>query len=518
MIAVVGPHRSGTSFVSNLLMELGVPFGNPKSFLLADGSNSSGYYEQTEVLDLNSRILSGWPYTPGGWRCRIGQMIYVARPTQRAILRRFHMHRLEVQRVSAKNTGIAVKDPRFCLLWRLWHSARPFEGVVLCLRHPIETALSLRRRKKLPIVIGLRFWDWHVENVLNGLTELPTRLGCLWLDYNRLAGIDPDREFESIARFFRLSMPMERFHEVHTRIFNPRLHHFSVTGTAQLPPRTRQLWHELCHQRDRAEARSRSIQHPHCCPMLTAKNRFRAYGAGPHQQSADTDEHRVRRLDAGPGLLRVSGAGGGGGNRRHLAGLILCILVVLLLAVFLTNYSDSKLLVERSAPWGPVFYVLIKALFYIAAPLSSLPLQVAAGTIFGLWQAALYTLLGSMIGGSINFALSRLLGRPVISKMRGGRIVSRLDDLAARYATVPDLLVARVFFSPIYDLISYAVGLTRVPFRVYFVVSLVGGIVPSLVWAAFGASLGSGVFSVLAASIGLSLFLLVSFYVRRKRL
>lgn len=258
MIAVVGPHRSGTSLVSNLLMELGVPFGNPGSFMLADGSNSSGYYEQTEVLDLNSRILSGWPYTPGGCRRRIGQMIYVAQPRQRSIFRRFQVHRLEVQRVSGKNTGIAVKDPRFCVLWRLWHSVCPFEGVVLCLRHPIETALSLRRRKKLPIVMGLRFWDWHVENVLNGLTELPTSLGCLWLDYNRLAGMDAVREFESIARFFRFSMPKERFHAVHAKIFDSRLHHFSATAVSQLPPRTRQLWHELCHQRDLAEARSRS--------------------------------------------------------------------------------------------------------------------------------------------------------------------------------------------------------------------------------------------------------------------
>lgn len=252
--------------------------------------------------------------------------------------------------------------------------------------------------------------------------------------------------------------------------------------------------------------------------MITVKGAFGTYGVGPHQQSADTDEHRVRRLDAGRGLPRVGGADGGGGNRPYLAGLILCILVVLLLAAFLTHHSHYKLLVERSAPWGPVFYVLIKALFYIAAPLSSLPLQVAAGTIFGLWQAALYTLLGSMIGGSINFAISRLLGRPVIGKIRSGRIVSRLDDLAVRYATVPDLLLARVFFSPVYDLISYAVGLTRIPFRIYFVVSFVGGIVPTLVWAAFGASLRSGVFSVLAASLGLALFLLLSFYVRRKSL
>src|SRR5688572_12331446 len=85
-----------------------------------------------------------------------------------------------------------------------------------------------------------------------------------------------------------------------------------------------------------------------------------------------------------------------------------------------------------SSPWGPFLYVALKAVLYVAAPLSSLPLQIAAGAAFGLWPASCYTLIGSTIGGAGNFWIARRLGRPALTVVAGSRMLARIDALEGR--------------------------------------------------------------------------------------
>ncbi len=248
MILVAGMHRSGTSCIANVLMELGVPFGDPVGFFGANEWNARGYYEQCDVVDLDNRLITGLPCTDGGWRRLVSNVIYVTHPARSVLRRRFDALRSEMEELDRKYVGVAVKDPRFCLTWPFWEEIRPLEGIVICLRHPLASALSINRRNRVPLSVAFRFWDWHMEGVLAGLS----RPGCLWVDYDRLASDAFEPELDAIRRFFELDASPERAREVHAAVFDASLRHFDPPDDGRLPDRTRALWRELLERRDQA--------------------------------------------------------------------------------------------------------------------------------------------------------------------------------------------------------------------------------------------------------------------------
>ncbi len=248
MIVVTGMHRSGTSLIANLLMELGVPFSDPAEFLGADEWNAKGYFEASDILDTNSRIVSGFPYCQGGWIRTASQIVYATHPGPAALKRRFRGLRADVDALFAKYRGVAVKDPRFCLTLGLWHAVEPIEQLVVCLRHPREAVLSLVRRQSYPASLGYRYWNYHLRSLLEALEHLGST-EVVFLDYNRLSSGEHRAELAAIRAAFSLPIEPAAAATVYEKVFEPSLRHIDA-GDADLPSATRRLWTELCRRRD----------------------------------------------------------------------------------------------------------------------------------------------------------------------------------------------------------------------------------------------------------------------------
>lgn len=204
---------------------------------------------------------------------------------------------------------------------------------------------------------------------------------------------------------------------------------------------------------------------------------------------------------------------------KTVGSLVLLLTIVLGPALgvkLLGGISRAQAVIEHAGLWAPAAYIAIKTAIFIAAPLSSLPLQIAAGAIFDIPQATVYTLLGALIGGSINYWLARSLGRNVVIGIVGRDGMTRVEDLTVRIGGWRTLLVARVFLSPMYDFISYAAGFLGVPYPHYVAVSLFGGIIPSALWAAFGAGLAGDRRHLLIASYALAALYLAALVVYRR--
>lgn len=163
MILVTGMHRSGTSLVAMTLEALGVPFGPHEAFYAADRWNARGYYERRDVMDINSRMISGFGRTGSRLTATIGQLRYLSEPPLANILARGH--RLgDGMRAIGKVIGRgAIKDPRLCLTWSAWAAEVPIRACIVSVRYPIEVAASLWRRQRIPAAIGLRFWRYHIR-------------------------------------------------------------------------------------------------------------------------------------------------------------------------------------------------------------------------------------------------------------------------------------------------------------------------------------------------------------------
>jgi uncharacterized membrane protein YdjX (TVP38/TMEM64 family) len=78
------------------------------------------------------------------------------------------------------------------------------------------------------------------------------------------------------------------------------------------------------------------------------------------------------------------------------------------------------------------------------------------------------------------------------------------------------LLFSRLFLSSVYDFISYAAGLTSLAFPRYLVITAIGGVVPTLLFVAIGASVAENRRMLLLAYGGLALLCLVPLVLHRR--
>jgi uncharacterized membrane protein YdjX (TVP38/TMEM64 family) len=175
-------------------------------------------------------------------------------------------------------------------------------------------------------------------------------------------------------------------------------------------------------------------------------------------------------------------------------------------------------LIETAGPLAPLLYILIKASTYIFAPLSSGPLQLSSGVLFGLWEGTFYTLVGEVAGGSISFLIARHLGRPIVERFVGQEGMGRVDSFVTQLGGWRSLIYARLFLFAIYDFISYAAGFSRsLSLREYILVSALFGMIPTFLFVGAGASLADNRESVLLIYGAIVVLSLVPLLVHRWR-
>ena len=150
IIIVTGMHRSGTSLTVNLLRQCGLWLGAENELHGATADNPDGHWENIAVTETNDMLLNelggGWddvPEFPAGWLAN-----FSAQQGRAA----------EIHAALARPTPWGWKDPRASLLLPFWLALAPDARVVICVRHPLEVAHSLRRRGLMSYALGLKLW------------------------------------------------------------------------------------------------------------------------------------------------------------------------------------------------------------------------------------------------------------------------------------------------------------------------------------------------------------------------
>lgn len=250
MICVTGMHRSGTSMLCQLLERLGVSFGDPARFYSTDRWNKAGYYEDRHVMDVNSRLITGFARNEGGIARGLSKLRYLTMPRPEAIRRRFpSLERGMRERVESLG-DIAVKDPRFCLTLGCWEKVKPMRCVVISYRHPAEVVESLRRRQRVPRPIGYRFWDYHVRQLMEDAPADRT----VFVDFNRLGGDDALRQVRPLIRALGLGHDDGQCGQAIESVFDAGLIHCGSPDASGLPAPTERLWSRLIDEAERCRA------------------------------------------------------------------------------------------------------------------------------------------------------------------------------------------------------------------------------------------------------------------------
>lgn len=155
---IIGMHRSGTSLTANLLRQCGLWLGPENELYGATPDNPGGHWENIAVTEVNDSLLhelgGGWDDVPelrAGWPAKF--------PAQRERAKAIHAG-------LSRPTPWGWKDPRASLVMPLWLALAPDARVVVCVRHPLEVAHSLRRRGMMSYTLGLKLWRDYNRRLL----------------------------------------------------------------------------------------------------------------------------------------------------------------------------------------------------------------------------------------------------------------------------------------------------------------------------------------------------------------
>jgi uncharacterized membrane protein YdjX (TVP38/TMEM64 family) len=140
--------------------------------------------------------------------------------------------------------------------------------------------------------------------------------------------------------------------------------------------------------------------------------------------------------------------------------------------------------VDGLGVWGPVAFVAGYALAAVAFVPGSL-LTLAAGAIFGVGKGTALVFLAATLGASAAFLVSRYLARGFVERRLAGD--ERFAAIDRAIGSQGRRIVFLLRLSPVFpfNLLNYALGLTRVRFADYVVASI--GMLPgTLLYVYYG--------------------------------
>lgn len=152
--------------------------------------------------------------------------------------------------------------------------------------------------------------------------------------------------------------------------------------------------------------------------------------------------------------------------------LLALIATGITMAILYREHFDAQLLsqwIEGAGAAGPLLFILIYAVGTVVFLPGSV-LTLAGGALFGPVFGTLYNLIGATIGATLAFLIARYLAFDWVERKTGGRL-KRLQEGVEQEGWRFVAFVRLVPLFP-YNLLNYALGLTRLRLTHYIFASL----------------------------------------------
>ncbi|MEX1071164.1 MAG: VTT domain-containing protein [Anaerolineales bacterium] len=123
--------------------------------------------------------------------------------------------------------------------------------------------------------------------------------------------------------------------------------------------------------------------------------------------------------------------------------------------------------------WGPFVIIGFQILQVIFAMIPGYAFYIGAGYIYGIPIAYPLSLLSTVVGSQIAFAIGRYWGRPVVYKLAPKDIIQRWDSRARKFGFI---FFLTSFLLPIFpaDSMNYLAGLTSIDGKKFLLASFLG--------------------------------------------
>jgi uncharacterized membrane protein YdjX (TVP38/TMEM64 family) len=151
------------------------------------------------------------------------------------------------------------------------------------------------------------------------------------------------------------------------------------------------------------------------------------------------------------------------------------------------SHLDSlRLTISGYGSMGPIVFVFFQVLQVVAAPLPGEATGAAGGYLFGWSIGFLLSTLGLTVGSCLAFGIGHYFRNMVLAKLQGTKAYHRFNHLVCKGDFVLPFLLFLIPGFP-KDILCYMMGLSTIPFRVFFFISTIGRIPGTLMLSFQGA-------------------------------
>jgi uncharacterized membrane protein YdjX (TVP38/TMEM64 family) len=192
---------------------------------------------------------------------------------------------------------------------------------------------------------------------------------------------------------------------------------------------------------------------------------------------------------------------------KRLKGILLLLAIASLLGILILaskSFDVQEILrniliqIDRLGFWGPVAFIAT----YNLATVLFIPgsvLTLGGGVIFGLWWGSIYVFVAATLGATFAFSIGRYLSRDRVLRYMQGHPKFQALDRAVSQQGLKIVFLTRLCPLFPFNLLNYALGITRVSLKDYVLGSF--GMIPGIILYVYSGSL-VGDISAIGASTG----------------
>ncbi len=153
--------------------------------------------------------------------------------------------------------------------------------------------------------------------------------------------------------------------------------------------------------------------------------------------------------------------------------ILLSLLVIIFFFMRQDTFQIFRQAVQSNLAWGVIVYISLEIVSIVVVPVTTIVLVPLAVDFFGPFLAAIYSIIGWLMGGALAFLIARHFGRPIVKKLFNIKEIEKYRKYISEDIGFWTVVLLRLLL-PV-DILSYALGLFSViSFRRYMLATLIG--------------------------------------------
>ncbi len=163
------------------------------------------------------------------------------------------------------------------------------------------------------------------------------------------------------------------------------------------------------------------------------------------------------------------------------------ITIVFFLPIIFLDYQEYTAHLIQSYPYlAPAIIVFFRFIGVVLAPLPGSPIAFASMALLPWQEAWIYNFLGSELGAVTAFLIARKFREPVVAHFAPLKKVHDWQEKISKKKQLWGFTGLRVVSIVAFDFVSYAAGLTKLPFHIFIIASLLVDIPVGFIFFYFG--------------------------------